>query len=120
MAKSRFHRKKIMLRSPASVDGASHLAWFDSRAERVRTDPWKCVRDPENGRPLLLWCLLRDQFAHIKPIEKSLDAGALFVYDAEWDPERMLLAAPDVVLCVNDTPHHIARTQPAPPKSHRW
>lgn len=98
-----------MLRSPASVDGTSHLAWLDSRAGRVHADPWKCDGDPENGRPLLLWCLLRDQFSHIKPVEKSLDAGAVFIYDAEWNPERMLLAAPDVVLCVNDTPNNVAR-----------
>jgi len=98
-----------MLRLPVPVDGTSHLAWLDSRAEALRADPWKSDSSWDNGRPLLLWCLLRDQFAHMKPVEESLNSGAVFVYDAEWDPERMILAAPDVVLCVNDTPYDVAR-----------
>ena len=53
-------------------------------------------------KPLSVWCLLRDQFGHVKPVEEFLGDRAAFVYDSSWDPSLMLAAAPDVVICVND------------------
>jgi hypothetical protein len=52
--------------------------------------------------PIRVWCLLCDQFGHVQPAEAHLGPAATFTYDAEWDPEKLLRAAPDVVLCVNE------------------
>lgn len=49
-----------------------------------------------------IWCLLRDQLAHIRPIQAALESQAEFCHDAEWNPARMVGAKPDLVLCVND------------------
>ena len=64
---------------------------------------------PDDSSRLRVWCLLRDQFAHVRPVEEQLGARADFVYDAEWEPERMLAHHPDVVVCVNDFQHDVAR-----------
>ncbi|MDA1315296.1 MAG: hypothetical protein O2968_18350 [Acidobacteria bacterium] len=66
----------------------------------------------ESAKPkktLRVWCLLRDQFAHISPIEESFSGDAEFVYDSTWDPRRMLSASPDLVLCVNDVHYGVSR-----------
>ncbi len=49
-----------------------------------------------------VWCLLRDQLAHAQPVEEALDGAAEFIQDATWEPEALLAARPDIVLCVND------------------
>jgi len=48
------------------------------------------------------WCLLRDQFAHVKPLESAFGADAEFVYDSEWNPVSLAQEKPDIVICVND------------------
>ena len=60
-------------------------------------------------KSLDIWCLLKDQFAHVKPVEESLGADAAFHYDDRWDPVALLDAKPDLVLCVNDYPYDIVR-----------
>jgi hypothetical protein len=55
-----------------------------------------------------VWCLLRDQFAHVKPVEECLGPRAQFVYDEAWDPEIMLGAQPDIVLGINDHHYEVA------------
>ena len=60
-------------------------------------------------KPIRVWCLLRDQFAHVRPVEASLGARAEFTYDAAWDAEALRRAHPDVVVCVNDWPYEIAQ-----------
>lgn len=60
-------------------------------------------------QPLKIWCLLRDQFAHVKPVEEYFGARAAFIYDGAWVPEKMVQEGPDLVLCVNDWPYDIAR-----------
>ena len=57
---------------------------------------------------LRVWCLLRDQHAHVTPIERVFGDGAEFVYDSEWNPQSLAAARPSLVLCVNDYPHAIA------------
>lgn len=59
--------------------------------------------------PLRVWCLMRDQFAHVRPVEEEMGARAEFIYDDSWEPARMLEAGPHVVLCVNDWPAGVAR-----------
>ena len=54
-----------------------------------------------------IWCLMRDQFGHVKPVEEHFGAEAGFTYDSAWDPNVMLAAQPDLVLCVNDFPFDI-------------
>lgn len=56
-----------------------------------------------------VWCLLRDQFAHVKPVEIAWGNEAQFIYDEEWVPDSMLRARPDIVLCVNDYHFDVAR-----------
>jgi len=58
---------------------------------------------------LTVWCLMRDQFAHVRPVEEHMSERADFMYDAEWEPARMLEHHPDVVLCVNDFHADVAR-----------
>lgn len=58
--------------------------------------------------PLRVWCLLREQEAHVRPVEQAMGDRARFTYDAEWDPERLRAGRPDVVVCVNDWPSEIA------------
>jgi len=60
-------------------------------------------------RPLRVWCLLRDQRAHVEPVERHFGPAAEFVYDAAWDPDAMLDRRPDLVLCVNDYHYDVAR-----------
>jgi len=60
------------------------------------------------GAPLKIWCLMRDQFAHVAPVEACAGPGAAFVYDGTMDPAAMLEARPDCVLCVNDFPYEIS------------
>jgi hypothetical protein len=56
-----------------------------------------------------IWCLLRDQQAHVKPIEVAFNGEADFIYDRDWMPATMLDARPRLVLCVNDYPFGVAR-----------
>ena len=56
-----------------------------------------------------MWCLLRDQFAHVNPVEEFLGDRAEFIHDSSWEPRRMLSASPDLVLCVNDVHYGVAR-----------
>lgn len=60
-------------------------------------------------RPLRVWCLMRDQFAHVRPVAEHMGARAEFIYDDTWEPARLLEAKPDIVLCVNDWPSGVAR-----------
>ncbi|HEX6534330.1 MAG TPA: hypothetical protein VF041_07025 [Gemmatimonadaceae bacterium] len=53
--------------------------------------------------------LLRDQHAHVRPVEEQLGERAAFTYDETWDPEALVAARPDIVVCVNDWPYEIAR-----------
>ena len=64
---------------------------------------------PRGNQPLRVWCLLRDQFAHVKPVEEFLGDRAAFVCDSSWDPSLMLGGAPDVVICVNDVHYDVCR-----------
>lgn len=54
-------------------------------------------------------CLVRDQVAHVKPVEELLGGRAKFLYDSSWEPGRMLDASVDVVLCVNDIHFGVSR-----------
>jgi hypothetical protein len=56
-----------------------------------------------------VWCLMRDQFSHIKPVEDYFGSQAEFIYDSEWDPEKMLSAKPDIIVCVNEYQYDIAK-----------
>lgn len=56
-----------------------------------------------------IWCLLHDQQAHVTPVEAAFEGMAQFCYDSAWDPAAMLLAKPDLVLCVNDYPVDVVR-----------
>ena len=60
-------------------------------------------------KPLSVWCLVRDQFAHVKPVEQFLGGRADFKYDSSWSPSQMLDAGPDVVICVNDVHYDVCR-----------
>ena len=64
---------------------------------------------PRAGRPLVVWCLLRDQRAHVESVERHFGGEAEFVYDAAWDPAALLAGRPDLVLCVNDYHYDVAR-----------
>jgi hypothetical protein len=67
------------------------------------------ARQVMNGRPMKVWCLMKDQFAHVKPVEEHLGGEAEFFYDGAWEPEAMVRSAPDIVLCVNDYAFEIAQ-----------
>lgn len=56
-----------------------------------------------------IWCLLRDQFAHVRPVETACGDRAQFVFDETWDPVALVNNSPDAVLCVNDYFYDIAR-----------
>jgi len=56
-----------------------------------------------------VWCLLRDQFAHVKPVEQFFGPQAEFIYNSDWLPEKMLSAQPDIILCVNEFQYEIAK-----------
>jgi hypothetical protein len=58
---------------------------------------------------LVVRCLVRDQAAHVEPVERSAGDRMRFVYDTDWEPTALVLARPDAVLCVNDWPAEIAR-----------
>jgi len=49
-----------------------------------------------------VWCLLKDQLAHVQPVVAALAGRARFDIDDQWDPDRLLANRPDIVLCVND------------------
>lgn len=65
-----------------------------------------------------VWCLVRDQFSHIRPVEQYFGEQADFIYDTELDPDRLLAEKPDIVLCVNDFPYDIARCLMAAREAH--
>lgn len=58
---------------------------------------------------LKIWCLLRDQYALVKPIESYMEDQADFTYDPEWDPDKMIAQKPDLVLSVNEYHYDVAR-----------
>jgi len=59
-----------------------------------------------SARPWRIWCLLRDQFAHVQPVEAVLTGRAEFHYDAEWDPAKIQA---DLVLCINEFHYDVIR-----------
>lgn len=61
----------------------------------------------EESRNYRIWCLVRDQIGHIKPVEAWFGNRAEFIYDTDHNPDYMLRKAPDIVLCVNDFPYDI-------------
>ena len=63
----------------------------------------------EPTKPLRVWCLLRDQFAHLAPVEEYFGDRAEFVYDFRLEPERMPTANADIVVCVNDVHYDVSR-----------
>ena len=63
----------------------------------------------EPSGPIVVWCLVRDQRAHVEPVARHFGAAAEFLYDATWNPDELLRRRPDLVLCVNDFPFEIAR-----------
>ncbi len=67
---------------------------------------------------LKVWCLLRDQFGHVKPVEEAMAGRAEFVYDGRWVPEELVRSAPNVVLCVNDFDHEVAACLEAAHEAH--
>ena len=56
-----------------------------------------------------VWCLFRDQFAHVRPVEAICHGQAEFVFDEVWDPANLVNSHPDIVLCVNDYFYDIVR-----------
>jgi hypothetical protein len=63
----------------------------------------------ETSRPWRIWCLLKDQFAHVKPVEETLAGRAAFHYDAEWNPGTLTAERPDLVLCINEYHYDVVR-----------
>lgn len=61
------------------------------------------------SRPWRVWCLVKDQHAHIRPVEDWLRELAEFTYDDQWNPQDLIEARPDIVLCVNDYPYDVVR-----------
>jgi hypothetical protein len=62
-----------------------------------------------DGETIKVWCLLRDQHAHVKPVEEHFGERAQFVYDEDWVPEKLLEHRADIVVCVNDFYYDVAR-----------
>lgn len=60
-------------------------------------------------RPWNIWCLAKDQKAHIAPVEAVFGAEASFTYDADWGAEALVEARPDIVMCVNEYSCQIAK-----------
>lgn len=58
---------------------------------------------------LHVWCLVEGQKDHVTPVEEHLGDRAVFTYDDEWDPDRLVSASPDIIVCVNDWPYGIVR-----------
>ena len=56
-----------------------------------------------------VWCLLRDQQGHVKPVEEYFGDRAEFIYDSDRVPEKLVSASPDIVLCVNDFHYDVVR-----------
>lgn len=65
----------------------------------------------------VIWCLMRDQFGHVKPVEAVMKDQYQFVYDRSWDPQKLIDAKPSLVLCVNDFHFDVVRCLDAA-KSH--
>jgi hypothetical protein len=59
------------------------------------------------ANPIRIYCLEREQFAHIKPVEEFMLGQAEFIYADDFDVESMLSANPDFVLCVNEYRYEI-------------
>ncbi len=73
------------------------MADKDMNTSRGQNGPWR------------VWCLVRDQWGHVAPVESIMGAGAEFVRDEDWDPEEVTRGAADVVLCVNDYPFEVTQ-----------
>lgn len=67
----------------------------------------KLAAGRETGR-LRILALLRDQHAHVRPLEDAMDEAAEFIYDDTWIPSAVEKHHPDLVLCVNDWPDEVA------------
>lgn len=61
-------------------------------------------------QPIKVWCLVGDQKAHVKPVEDFFSERAVFIYDAECSPTKMLLEQPDILVCVNDFAYEVVRS----------
>jgi hypothetical protein len=61
------------------------------------------------GERLRVWCLLRDQQAYVAPVVQHFGPAAEFILDTAWEPQALLDARVDLVLCVNDWPAAVAR-----------
>ncbi|EEF63161.1 hypothetical protein [Pedosphaera parvula] len=60
-------------------------------------------------QPIKIWCLLRDQFGHVQPVESAFKQEAEFIFDEIWDPNHLVSSHPDIVLCVNDYYYDVVR-----------
>ncbi|MGA7990087.1 MAG: hypothetical protein WCC53_01520 [Thermoanaerobaculia bacterium] len=67
----------------------------------------KAVAAREPGR-LRILAFLRDQHAHVRPVETAMGDLAEFIIDESWNPSIVEQTEPDLVLCVNDWPDEIA------------
>lgn len=65
-------------------------------------------RAEEATGKLRILALLRDQHAHVRPVELAMGSGGEFVYDETWNPSIIGQSRPDLALCVNDWPDEIA------------
>lgn len=59
-----------------------------------------------NKSRLIALCLFRDQFHHIRPVEKVLQDRVRFVYSSDWDTREIEQLSPDIVIGINE--HHSA------------
>lgn len=51
------------------------------------------------------YCLFKDQFQHIQPVEKACENTIKFIYDAEWNFPKIKELNPDIVVSINE--HHL-------------
>jgi hypothetical protein len=75
----------------------------------VKCTDSKAMSEATLKNRIRVWCLLRDQFTHVEPVERASGEEAVFVYDREWNPERIVRERPDIVLCVNDYQYDVVR-----------
>lgn len=50
----------------------------------------------------IAYCLFRDQFQHIKPVEQWCHNKVRFIYDDVWNPESIINVKPDIVIGINE------------------
>lgn len=54
------------------------------------------------------YCLFKDQFQHIKPVEKAAKGLIKFVYDSDWKANKIKELRPDIILGINEYHYAIA------------